>query len=61
MYITADGNELWVTQRFLRRVVVIDLVEMKMVASVPVGKSPHGVFLKAGPGSGAVRTVSTAR
>lgn len=43
--LTADGKELWVTQRFLRRVAVVDLAEMKMVASIPVGKSPHGVFV----------------
>lgn len=42
---TPDGKELWVTQRFLRRVAVVDLVEMKMIASIPVGKSPHGVFV----------------
>lgn len=42
---TPDGKELWVTQRFLRRVAVVDLVEMKMIASIPVGKSPHGVFI----------------
>ena len=38
------------TQRFLRRVAVVDLEQMKVVASIPVGKSPHGVFmLKSGP------------
>lgn len=43
--LTPDGKELWVTQRFLRRVAVVDLMEMKMTASIPVGKSPHGVFI----------------
>lgn len=42
---TPDGKELWVTQRFLRRVAVVDLTLMQMVASIPVGKSPHGVFV----------------
>lgn len=42
---TPDGKELWVTQRFLRRVAVVDLTQMQMVASIPVGKSPHGVFV----------------
>ena len=46
--ITPDGKELWVTQRFLRRVAVVDLATMKMVASIPVGKSPHGVFILSG-------------
>jgi DNA-binding beta-propeller fold protein YncE len=42
---TPHGKELWVTQRFRRRVAVVDLSEMKMVASIPVGTSPHGVFI----------------
>ena len=51
MDITPDGKELWVTQRFLRRVAVVDLEQLKVVASIPVGKSPHGVFmLKSGTG-----------
>jgi len=63
MDITADGKELWVTQRFLRRVAVVDLEQMRMVASVPVGKSPHGVLMLkpgAGPETGPVRAASTA-
>lgn len=48
---TPDGKELWVTQRFRRRVAVVDLTEMKMVASIPVGKSPHGVFVLRSPNS----------
>ena len=35
MDITPDGKELWVTQRFLRRVAVVDLEQMKVVASIP--------------------------
>jgi DNA-binding beta-propeller fold protein YncE len=50
MDITPDGKELWVTQRFLRRIAIIDIEQMKKVASIPVGKSPHGVLmLKPGP------------
>ena len=45
MDITPDGRELWVTQRFLRRVAIVDIDTMKVVGSVPVGKSPHGVFM----------------
>ena len=45
MDITPDGRELWVTQRFLRRVAIVDIETMKVVGSVPVGKSPHGVFM----------------
>jgi YVTN family beta-propeller protein len=64
MDITPDGKELWVTQRFLRRVAVIDIEQMKVVASIPVGKSPHGVFMlksaAVGPAGGPVRAASTA-
>ncbi len=69
MDITADGKELWVTQRFLRRVAVVDLDQFKVVASIPVGKSPHGVFMlksapavpgaPVSPASGPLRAVST--
>jgi YVTN family beta-propeller protein len=48
MDITADGKELWVTQRFLRRVAVVDLAQMKVIASIPVGKSPHGLYILKG-------------
>jgi DNA-binding beta-propeller fold protein YncE len=48
MDITADGKELWVTQRFLRRIAIVDMATLKMVGHVPVGKSPHGVFVLKG-------------
>jgi len=64
MAITPDGKELWVTQRFLRRVAVVDIEQLKVVGSIAVGKSPHGVFmLKPGavrPAGGPVRAASTA-
>lgn len=64
MDITPDGKELWVTQRFLRRVAVVDVEQMRVVASIPVGKSPHGVFMlksaATGPAGGPVRAASTA-
>ena len=62
MDITPDGKELWVTQRFLRRIAVVDLEQMRMVASIPVGKSPHGLFmLKSGnAATGPLRAASTA-
>jgi DNA-binding beta-propeller fold protein YncE len=64
MDITPDGKELWVTQRFLRRIAVVDIEQMRVVASVPVGKSPHGVMMlksgPAGPGTAPVRAASTA-
>ena len=43
-------------------VAVIDIEQLKVVASIPVGKSPHGVFmLKPGavvPANGPIRAVS---
>ncbi len=45
MDITPDGKELWVTQRFLRRVSIVDIDTLKVVGTIPVGKSPHGVFM----------------
>ncbi len=44
MEITPDGKTLWVTFRFSKKVGVIDIPTMKLVAVIPVGKSPHGVF-----------------
>ncbi|TAJ88592.1 MAG: YncE family protein [Reyranella sp.] len=45
MDITPDGRELWVTQRFLRRVAIVDVETLKVVGNIHVGKSPHGVFM----------------
>jgi YVTN family beta-propeller protein len=44
MEITPDGKTMWVTFRFAKKVGVIDIPSMKLVATIPVGKSPHGVF-----------------
>jgi YVTN family beta-propeller protein len=49
MDITPDGKELWVTQRFLRRIAIVDLATMQVAGSIPVGKSPHGVFILKAP------------
>jgi YVTN family beta-propeller protein len=49
MDITPDGKELWVTQRFLRRIAIVDLATLKITGSIPVGKSPHGVFILKAP------------
>ena len=49
MDITPDGKELWVTQRFLRRIAIVDLATLKVTGSIPVGKSPHGVFILKAP------------
>jgi YVTN family beta-propeller protein len=44
MEITADGKRMWVTQRFGKTVSIVDLESRKIVETIPVGKSPHGVF-----------------
>lgn len=44
MEITPDGKTMWVTFRFAKKVGVIDIPSMKLIATIPVGKSPHGVF-----------------
>ena len=44
MEIRADGKELWATARFARKVQVVDLEQKKLARSIPVGRSPHGVF-----------------
>lgn len=44
MEIRADGKELWATARFGRQVQVVDLVGKRLARSIPVGRSPHGVY-----------------
>ncbi len=44
MDITPDGKELWVTFRFAKKVGVIDIASRKLIMTIPVGKSPHGIF-----------------
>lgn len=45
MEVTADRSQLWVTSRFLRQVSVIDLQQRKLIRAIPVGRSPHGIYL----------------
>lgn len=44
MDVTADGKELWVTFRFAKKVGVIDIASRKLISTIPVGRSPHGIF-----------------
>jgi YVTN family beta-propeller protein len=44
MEVSADGRTLWVTQRWAKRVAVVDIAARKVTHSIPVGKSPHGIF-----------------
>jgi YVTN family beta-propeller protein len=46
MELTRDGRELWVTSRFRRQVTVVDMATKKIIAEIPVGRSPHGVYFR---------------
>jgi YVTN family beta-propeller protein len=47
MDVTADGKQLWVTSRWIRKVTIIDLATKQIVKQIPVGRSPHGIYLNA--------------
>ena len=40
----APDGKLWITQRFIQKVGILDPVSGAL-SSVPVGRSPHGIFL----------------
>ncbi|WP_199100514.1 beta-propeller fold lactonase family protein [Dyella sp. ASV21] len=44
MELTADRRFLWVTFRFARQVGVIDMSTYKLVDTIRVGRSPHGIY-----------------
>ncbi|WP_244139986.1 beta-propeller fold lactonase family protein [Caballeronia sp. BCC1704] len=44
MELSEDRRYLWVTFRFTRYVGVIDMKTLKLVNTVKVGKSPHGIY-----------------
>jgi YVTN family beta-propeller protein len=44
MEVTADGRLIWVTQRWIKQVAVVDVAQRKVIATIPVGRSPHGIF-----------------
>ena len=46
MEVTADGKELWVTSRWAQKVTVVDLETRKVKLQIPVGRSPHGIYLR---------------
>jgi YVTN family beta-propeller protein len=45
MVMSRDGKELWVTGRWHEWVDVINIASGKLKACIPVGRSPHGIFL----------------
>jgi YVTN family beta-propeller protein len=42
---TPDGKQIWVTQRWRRKVMAIDLATKQIQNIVNVGRSPHGVYI----------------
>lgn len=44
MELTPDRRYLWVSFRFAKHVGVIDMNTLKLVETIPVGRSPHGLF-----------------
>ena len=44
MELTADKRYLWVTFRFAKHVGIIDLSNRKLIKTIAVGRSPHGIF-----------------
>lgn len=44
MELSADRRYLWVTFRFAKHVGVIDLASRKLIQTIAVGRSPHGIY-----------------
>jgi YVTN family beta-propeller protein len=44
MEVSADRRWLWVTQRWGKSVAVVDIETKKVAQTIPVGRSPHGIF-----------------
>ena len=44
MELSADKRFLWVTFRFAKHVGVIDLTTRKLIQTIAVGRSPHGIY-----------------
>ena len=44
MVFTPDGKELWITGRWRAWVDVIEIASGTIKATIPVGRSPHGIF-----------------
>ena len=44
--VSADGKEVWATVRWEAKVAVIDMMGVKPIEYIPVGRSPHGIYFK---------------
>ena len=44
MELTRDGKTLWYTARAAKKAISIDMDTKKVSGTVPVGRSPHGIY-----------------
>jgi YVTN family beta-propeller protein len=44
MELSADHRYLWVTFRFAKHVGIIDMTTHQLIKTIPVGRSPHGIY-----------------
>lgn len=44
MELSADRKTLWVTFRWARKVGIIDMTQRKLINTIAVGRSPHGIY-----------------
>ncbi|MDQ7979442.1 beta-propeller fold lactonase family protein [Paraburkholderia sp. SARCC-3016] len=44
MELSSDKRYLWVTFRFAKHVGIIDLTQRKLIQTIAVGRSPHGIY-----------------
>lgn len=44
MEVSADRKWLWITQRWGKSVAVVDIEARRIAQTIPVGRSPHGIF-----------------
>jgi YVTN family beta-propeller protein len=44
MELSADHRYLWVTFRFAKHVGIIDMSTHQLIKTIPVGRSPHGIY-----------------
>jgi YVTN family beta-propeller protein len=50
MSLSPDGSQLWVSNRYHASVSVVDTTSGKVIATIRVGSSPHGLIYWPQPG-----------
>ena len=46
MEVTEDGQTMWVTMRWIKKVAVIDLNTRKLIKTIPFRRSPHVIYMQ---------------